>query len=228
MLRYSQGMRALSLLSIVLCVCFAQTRSVTDAEVQRIHHGMLLIDTHNDITSRTVEGYDIGKNKNDGHTNVTSLKEGGVGAQFFAVYVDSAYVNGNRSAHRTLEMIDTIRHGIVERYPNDFTLATTADDIERIHKQGKIAALMGIEGGHAIEDNLGLLRDYFDLGIRYMTLPHFNTNNWADSSGDIDKPGVEHHNGLTPFGQEVVHEMNRLGMMIDISHTADKTFWDAL
>jgi membrane dipeptidase len=139
-------MRAFCLFSIVLCVCFAQTRSVTDAEVQRIHRGMLLIDTHNDITSRTVDGYDIGKNKNDGHTNLTSLKEGGVGAQFFAVYVDSSYVKENRSAHRTLEMIDTVRHGIVERYPNDFTLATTADDIERIHKQGKIAALMVIEG----------------------------------------------------------------------------------
>ncbi len=151
---------------------------------------MLLIDTHNDITSRTVDGYDIGKNKNDGHTNITALKEGGVGAQFFAVYVASSYVKGNHSAHRTLEMIDTVRHGIVERYPNDFALATTADDIERIHKQGKIAALMGIEGGHAIEDNLGLLRDYYDLGIRYMTLTHTNTNDWADSSGDIDKPGV--------------------------------------
>ena len=227
-MRYIQGMRALCLLLIVLCVSLAQTRSVTVAEVQRVHRSMLLIDTHNDITSRTVDGYDIGKNQNDGHTNVTSLKDGGVGAQFFAVYVASSYVTGNRSAHRTLEMIDTVRHDIVERYPNDFALATTADDIERIHKQGKIAALMGIEGGHAIEDNLGLLRDYFDLGIRYMTLTHTNTNSWADSSGDIDKPGVEHHNGLTPFGKQVVREMNRLGMTIDISHTADKTFWDAL
>src|SRR5271154_4868634 len=228
MLRYSRGMRALCLLSIVICVCFAQTGSVNDAEVQRIHRDMLLIDTHNDITSRTVEGYDIGQSKDDGHTNVTSLKAGGVGAQFFAVYVSSSYVNGNRSAHRTLEMIDTVRHGIVERYPGDFALATTADDIERIHKQGKIAALMGIEGGHAIEDNLGLLRDYFDLGIRYMTLTHTNTNSWADSSGDIDKAGVQHHNGLTPFGKQVVREMNRLGMIVDISHTSDKTFWDAL
>jgi len=221
-------MRALCLLAIVLCVSFAQTRSVTDAELARIHHSLLLIDTHNDITSRTVDGYDIGKHENDGHTNIAALKQGGVGAQFFAVYVASSYVKDNRSAHRTLEMIDTVRHGIVERYPNDFALAVTAQDIERIHKQGKIAALMGIEGGHAIEDNLGLLRDYFDLGIRYMTLTHTNTNNWADSSGDIAKPGVAHHNGLTPFGKQVVHEMNRLGMMVDISHVADKTFWDAL
>jgi membrane dipeptidase len=156
------------------------------------------------------------------------LKEGGVGAQFFAVYVSSKYVNGNHSARRTLEMIDTVRHDIIGRYPNDFVFATTADDIERIHKQGKIAALMGIEGGHAIEDSLRLLRDYYALGIRYMTLTHTNTNNWADSSGDIDKPGVEHHNGLTDFGKQVVREMNRLGMMVDISHVADKTFWGAL
>jgi membrane dipeptidase len=209
-------------------VCLAQTRSVTDAEVQRIHRSMLLIDSHNDITTRMLDGYDFGKNKSDGHTNIAALKEGGVGAQFFAVYVASKYVDGNHSANRTLEMIDTVRHGIVERYPGDFALATTADDIDRIHKQGKIAALMGIEGGHAIEDSLGLLRDYYDLGIRYMTLTHTNTNNWADSSGDPDKAGVEHHNGLTPFGKQVVREMNRLGMMIDISHTADKTFWDAL
>jgi membrane dipeptidase len=230
---YIQEMRTLCGLAALALVCMAQTRSVTDADVRRIHASMILIDTHNDITSRTVGGsgmdaYDIGKNKNDGHTNVAALKEGGVGAQFFAVYVDSMYVKGNHSANRTLQMIDTVRHDIVERYPNDFTLATTADDIERIHKQGKIAALMGIEGGHAIEDSLRLLRDYYDLGIRYMTLTHTNTNGWADSSGDIEKAGVEHHNGLTPFGKQVVREMNRVGMMVDISHVADKTFWDAL
>jgi membrane dipeptidase len=227
-LRYIQEMRTLCGLLALALVCLAQTRPVTDADVRRIHGSMILIDTHNDITSRTVDGYDIGKHTDDGHTNVAALKAGGVGAQFFAVYVDSSYVKGSHSANRTLQMIDTVRHDIVERYPNDVTLATTADDIERIHKQGKIAALMGIEGGHAIEDSLRLLRDYFDLGIRYMTLTHTNTNGWADSSGDVDKSGVEHHNGLTPFGKQVVREMNRLGMMVDISHTADKTFWDAL
>jgi membrane dipeptidase len=106
--------------------------------------------------------------------------------------------------------------------------ATTAAQIEAAHRQGKIAALMGIEGGHAIEDSLRLLRDYYALGIRYMTLTHSNTNNWADSSGDIDRADVQHHNGLTDFGKDVVREMNRLGMMVDISHVADKTFWDAL
>jgi membrane dipeptidase len=220
--------RVLCLLAAIVTLALAQTRQVSDAEVKRVHNSAILIDTHNDITSRTVEGYDIGKAKNDGHTNVTSLKEGGVGAQFFAVYVAADYVKGNHSAHRTLEMIDTVRRDIVERYPNDFVLATTADDIERIHQQGKIAALMGIEGGHAIEDSLRLLRDYYGLGIRYMTLTHSNTNNWADSSGDVDKSGVEHHNGLTDFGKQVVREMNRLGIMVDVSHVADKTFWDAL
>src|SRR3984885_953977 len=145
---------------------YSQARTVTDAEVMRVHKSALLIDTHNDVTSRTVEGFDIGPRNTSAqptHTDLVRMKEGGIGAQFFAVYVASTYVNGNHSANRTLQMIDTVRHDIVERYPNDFTLATTADDIERIHKQGKIAALMGIEGGHAIEDNLGLLRDYFDL-----------------------------------------------------------------
>ena len=151
-----------------------------------------------------------------------------MGAQFFAVYVAASYVEGNHSANRTLQMIDTVRHDIIGRYPNDFVLATTADDIEAAHKQGKIAALMGIEGGHAIEDSLRLLRDYYELGVRYMTLTHMNTNNWADASGDLDDPSVKRHNGLTDFGKDVVREMNRLGMMVDISHVADKTFWDVL
>ena len=125
-------------------------------------------------------------------------------------------------------MIDTVRTDVVAAHPNDFVLATTAADIEAAHKQKKIAALMGIEGGHAIEDSLRLLRDYYALGVRYMTLTHFNTNNWADAQGDIDDSRVAHHNGLTPFGKDVVREMNRLGMMVDISHTADKTFYDAL
>ena len=125
-------------------------------------------------------------------------------------------------------MIDTIRTDIVAQHPNDFVLAQSADDIEAAHKRGRIAALIGIEGGHAIEDSLRLLRDFYALGVRYMTLTHTNTNNWADSSGDMDKPGIKHHNGLTDFGKQVVAEMNRLGMIVDVSHVSDKTFWDAL
>ena len=221
-------MRLLLLLTTALA---AQTRTATDAEVMKVHRSALLIDTHNDITSRTVDGFDIGPRNTSGkptHTDLVRMKEGGIGAQFFAVYVAAGYVEGNHSANRALQMIDTVRHDIVARYPNDFVLATTAADIEAAHKKGRIAALMGIEGGHAIEDSLRLLRDYYALGVRYMTLTHSNTNNWADSSGDMTRSDVKHHNGLTPFGKDVVREMNRLGMMVDISHVADKTFWDAL
>ncbi|PYT13972.1 MAG: membrane dipeptidase, partial [Acidobacteria bacterium] len=212
-------------------IAAAQNHTVTDAEVMKVHRSALLIDTHNDITSRTVEGFDIGpRNTSDKptHTDLVRMREGGLGAEFFAVYVAAGYVDGNHSANRTLQMIDTVRHDIISKYPKDFMLATTAADIEAAHRQGKIAALLGIEGGHAIEDSLRLLRDYYALGVRYMTLTHSNTNNWADSSGDITRQEVQHHNGLTDFGKEVVREMNRLGMMVDISHVADKTFWDAL
>jgi membrane dipeptidase len=221
-------MRRLSVALVTVMLLSGQNRTVSDAEVMRVHRSTLLIDTHNDVPTRTVDGFDIGSHTGTGHTDIARLKEGGVGAQFFAVYVAASYVTGNRSANRTLQMIDTVRHDIIDRYPNDFMLATSAKDIEEAHRRGKIAALMGIEGGHAIEDSLRLLRDYYDLGIRYMTLTHSNTNNWADSSGDIDDAKVKHHNGLTDFGKQVVREMNRLGMMVDISHVADKTFWDAL
>jgi membrane dipeptidase len=212
-------------------IAAAQNRTVTEAEAMKVHRSALLIDTHNDVTSRTVVGFDIGPRNNSDrptHTDLVRMKEGGMGAQFFAVYVAAQYVDGNHSANRTLQMIDTVRHDIIGKYPNDFAFATTAGEIEAAHKRGKIAALMGIEGGHAIEDSLRLLRDYYALGVRYMTLTHSNTNNWADSSGDTTRTDVQHHDGLTEFGKDVVREMNRLGMMVDISHVADKTFWDAL
>lgn len=202
----------------------AARRSVSDAEVERVHRSAILIDTHNDVTSFTVAGSDIGKADPKRHTDLPRMKKGGMAAQFFAVYVAASYVKGNRSAHRALEMIDTVKHDIVERYPNDFQFATTAQGIRDAHRQGKIAALMGIEGGHAIEDSLRLLRRFYDEGVRYMTLTHSNSNNWADSSGDGSKP----HDGLTPFGEKVVAEMNRLGMMVDISHVSDAAFWDVI
>jgi membrane dipeptidase len=137
--------------------------------------------------------------------------------------VAASYAKNNQSAHRALEMIDTIRHDIVGRYPNELVLATTAADIEAAHGSGKIAALIGIEGGHAIEDSVRLLRQFYALGVRYMTLTHTNTNGWADSSA-----GAARHGGLSPLGRDIVREMNRLGMMVDISHVSDKTFWAAL
>jgi len=217
---------AIAALALPLAVA-QQPHKVSQAEVDRITREAILIDTHNDVTSRTVAGYDIATPNKTGETDLPRMK-GFLGAEFFAVYVGAEYVNGNHSANRTLQMIDTVRTDVIAAHPNDFVFATTADDIVRAHNNHKIAALMGIEGGHAIEDSLRLLRDYYALGVRYMTLTHFNTNNWADSQGDFDDPKIKHHNGLTPFGKDVVREMNRLGMMVDISHTADATFYAAI
>jgi membrane dipeptidase len=222
----------LSLLAVCIILSaslmHSQARMVGEAEVRKVHRSALLIDMHNDVTSETVKGLDLGRRRTKGHTDLPRLREGGVGAVFFAAYVSASYVAKNQAAHRTLEMIDTIRYDIVERHAKDFVLALRVDDILAAHKQGKIAALIGIEGGHAIEDSLRLLRAYYALGVRYMTLTHSNTNNWADSSGDIAKAQVKHHGGLTELGRQVIAEMNRLGMMVDISHVADNTFWDVL
>jgi membrane dipeptidase len=201
-----------------------QKRTVTDAEVARVHQSAILIDTHNDVTGRTVEGFDLGEPSTTTHTDIPRMKKGGMGAEFFAVFVAASYVEGNHAANRTLQMIDTVKHDIVEKHPGDFLMALTAADIRRAREQHKMAALMGIEGGHAIEGSLRLLRDYYALGVRYMTLTHSNNNTWADSSGETSKP----NQGLSPFGKDVVREMNRLGMMVDISHTSDDTFWAAL
>ncbi len=219
-------MRCFRFLLFAAVALSAQTpkRTVTDAEVRKVHQSAPVLDTHNDVTSRTVAGFDIGPAATDGHTDIVRYRTGGFGAQFFAVYVGANYVEGNRSANRALEMIDTVRHDIIAKHPADFELALTAADAARIRKKGKIAAYMGIEGGHAIEDSPRLLRSFYALGIRYMTLTHANTNTWAGSSGDIEG----RTKGLTPLGKEIVREMNRLGMMVDISHVSDKTFWDAL
>ncbi len=218
------------------CLCLAVAGALAAAQepraasdkVERVRRSVLLIDTHNDLPIRVLKGFDIGKRASDGHTDAPRLREGGVGAVIFSAYVSPARVKTRDAAHNGLEMIDAIRHGIVDRYPNEFALALTADDIQTARRQGKIAALIGVEGGHAIEDSLAILRDFYALGARYMTLTHANTNNWADSSGDLDNPAVTHHNGLTPFGREVIREMNRLGMIVDVSHVSDKTFWDVL
>jgi membrane dipeptidase len=199
-------------------------RTVTDAEVQRVHKSALLIDTHNDVTSATVAGMDIGKSNPGQMTDIPRMKAGGMGSQIFAVYVAASYVEGNHAANRALQMIDTVRHDIIARHPNDFLFAASVADIRRARQEHKIAALLGIEGGHAIEDSTRLLRDFYDLGVRYMTLTHSNSNHWADSSGDANKP----NNGLSPLGKEIVAEMNRIGMIVDISHVSDKTFYDAL
>ncbi len=219
------GLLALAMLSLIAGAGLAQPVPVSAEAVRQAHQSALLIDSHNDVTSETIRGFDIGPASAKGHTDLPRLKSGGVGAVFFAAYVAGAYAQKGQAAHRTLEMIDTIRHDIVGRYPSQFRLALTAADVEAARREGRIAALIGIEGGHAIENEIRLLRTYYSLGARYMTLTHANHNQWADSSG---APGAP-NNGLSPtLGRRVVAEMNRLGMMVDISHVSDKTFWDVL
>ena len=147
-------------------------------------------------------------------------------AEFFSIWVEPE-TNQGRYARHTFDLIDSV-YEQAAKHPDRMMMAFSTADIERAHKEHKLAALMGIEGGHSIEADMHLLRDYYRLGVRYMTLSWSNTNEWADSSGDINDEKVQHHNGLTDFGKQVVLEMNRLGMMVDISHVADKTFWDAI
>ncbi|HEY3444599.1 MAG TPA: dipeptidase [Paludibaculum sp.] len=199
-----------------------KTKVWTDAEVMKVHRSAILIDTHNDVTSKTVEGVELGKSSTEGHTDIPRMKQGGMTAEFFAAYVATGNMEGNKSAHRALQMIDTIRHDIAEKYSNEMVFTTTAAGIVKAKKQGKIAALIGIEGGHAIEDDVRLLRDYYALGVRYMTLTHTKNLSWAGSSGEKDNQGINE------LGRQVIAEMNRLGIMVDIAHVSDKTFWDAL
>jgi membrane dipeptidase len=193
-----------------------------------VHSSAVVIDTHADTPQRFVdENWNFTDPLNGGMLNFDSAKKGNLDAQFFSIWVDPRQYPANDSARRTLELIDaTLKQ--VRRAPDKLQFCTTADHILTARKSGKFAVLMGIEGGHSIEDSLGLLHDYYRLGVRYMTLTWSNTNNWADSSGDIENEKVPHHNGLTPFGKQVVQEMNRLGMMVDISHVSDKTFWDVI
>lgn len=205
-----------------------QTTRVNENEVKKIHQSLLIIDTHNDLPMKAAAGFDISRPNGKGSTDTPRLRAGNVGAVFFAAYVPAKHVKTGTSAQHCRRQIKTIVEDIAGKNSSAFRLAHTAAEIEEARKQGKIAALIGIEGGHAIEDSLEKLREFYGLGARYMTLTHSNTSNWADSSGDINRTDVKHHNGLTPFGKQVVQEMNRLGMIVDVSHVADETFWDVL
>lgn len=222
-------------LIIVLCLCglaWAQTDAgpQVSARARKLHDSSIVIDTHADTTQRFLDtNFDIGSTdpKDIGNISLDKARAGNLGAEFFSIWVDPGTTEPANYSKRAFDLIDSV-YDQAQRHPDRMMMALTTADIERAHKEHKFAALMGIEGGHAIEDDLHLLRDYYRLGVRYMTLSWSNTNNWADSSGDIDDPKVQHHNGLTDFGKQVVLEMNRLGMMVDISHVADKTFWDAI
>jgi membrane dipeptidase len=188
-----------------------------------VHARAIVVDTHDDTTQRLLfeKGFDIGVRHENGNVDIPRMREGGLDALFFSIWVPSD-VTGPPAVKRALQLIDRV-HEAVRTHPDDLVLATTAAEIRRAAAERKIAALMGMEGGHMIDDDLGTLRDYARLGVRYLTLSHFKNNNWADSS--TDRPA---HNGLTDFGKDVVRELNRLGMMVDISHVSDKTFADVL
>ena len=199
----------------------------------KIHKKAIIIDGHNDIPSPMYDDdFDLGTNSvgkfhKDGtpfHTDLNRFKQSGITGEFFSIYVSRTFAEngGNGAARRALDLIDTT-YREVEKYPNQLSFCTTAAQIRQAKKQNKVCALMGIEGGHAIEDSLFALRDFYRLGVRYMTLTHNNTNNWADAHRDEPR-----NNGLSPFGKEVVKEMNRLGMLVDISHVSVKTMSDVL
>ena len=198
------------------------------ARAARIHKEAIVVDTHIDTTMMLGrEGWDFmvrhspAKGEDSNHVDLPRIKEGGLDAAFFSIYMPGT-ITGPEAVKRSLILIDHVR-SLAEKHPNEIVLATTAAEVRAAHKAGKFAALMGMEGGHMIDDSLAVLRDYQRLGVRYLTLSHSVNTNWSDSSGDTPK-----HNGLTDFGKDVVRELNRLGMLVDISHVSDKTFWDAL
>jgi membrane dipeptidase len=235
--------RALALLATgaltLACLSSAeQAGAPTDvaARAKRLHQEAIVIDTHIDVTQRMMQpGWDFfarhkapegGRRLASGpdapsHVDYPRMREGGLDGIFFSIYM-SGRITGDTAVKRALAQIDTVRKAALSR-PNEVALCTTAAEVRAAVKAGKVAALMGMEGGHMINDSLQQLRDYAKLGVRYLTLTHSVNTSWADSSGD--KP---QHNGLTPFGKQVVQELNKLGMMVDVSHVADKTFWDAL
>ncbi len=200
-----------------------------EAKAARVHKDAIIVDGHNDITSLILDtGFDLTKPTGKTHTDLPRMKSGGITGEFFSLWVSRDYADkptklGGGAARRTLDLIDVV-YQQVERHPQDLLLATRADDIRRAKREGKVACLMGIEGGHAIENSLYTLREFHRLGVRYMTLTHSNDNDWADSAG-TDGPHVGPHHGLTPFGEDVVREMQRIGMLVDVSHTSDDTFF---
>ncbi len=220
--------------SLAVAIAFAcavplYAQTAVSKQALEIQNAAIVIDTHADTPQRFLdENWDIGSTdpKDHGNISLDKAKAGNLGAEFFSIWVEPVTNQGHFARH-TLDLIDSV-YEQAARHPDRMMMAFSADDIERAHREHKLAALLGIEGGHSIENDVRLLRDFYRLGVRYMTLSWSNTNEWADSSGDIDNPKIEHHNGLTDGGKQIVLEMNRLGMLVDISHVADKTFYDAI
>ena len=214
----------LSAIVIVPVLLAAQQDAASvSARARQIHDRAIVIDTHDDVTQRLIfePAFDIAARNKTGSLDIPRMREGGLDALFFSIWI-TGDVTGPAAVTRALDQIDAVREA-VRKHPTDLMLATTAADIRKAAADKKIAALIGVEGGHMIAEDLAVLRVFAALGVRYMTLTHSLNTKWADSSGD--KPA---HDGLTAFGKDVVREMNRLGIMVDISHVADKTFFDVL
>lgn len=213
----------LGLLAITLMNPQTLAAQTVSERAARLHRQAIVVDLHIDTPQRMLDqGFDLGPRDARGHVDLPRMKEGGLDAAFFSIYVDMDRYPGEAATRRALRLIDSV-YTQVERHPDQLLMAVSAADIRRAHRDGRIAVLMGMEGGTPIADDLGLLRDFYRLGVRYMTLTHGRNNNWVDSSTDQPR-----HNGLTEFGKDVVREMNRLGMLVDISHISDKAFYDAL
>jgi membrane dipeptidase len=223
-----------SLVVAVPTMLFAQTspqpspKMKTKLTPEQVERSAIVIDTHADTPQRFVdENYDLADPLNGGNWNLESAQKGNLGAEFFSIWVDPG-PNKGQFARRTLILIDGVKQQVA-KHSDKMMFVTSPEGIELAHREHKIAALMGIEGGHSIEDSLALLRQYYALGVRYMTLTWSNSTSWADSSGDINDTSIPHtKEGLNEFGKDVVYEMNRLGMMVDISHVSDRTFYRTL
>lgn len=208
--------------ALPLAALVASDKPVVSKQAHDLHFRSIVVDTHDDTTQRLLDpSFDIGVRHADGNIDIPRMRQGGLGAIFFSIWIPGT-ITGPEAVKQALDQIDAVRQAVA-KHPKDLMLARTADDVRRAHGEGKIAALMGVEGGHMIADDLHVLRIYAALGVRYMTLTHMVNTDWGDSS--TDKPV---HNGLTDFGKQVVREMNRDGIMVDISHVSDKTFYDAL
>ena len=215
-------MHRIALLLLLAYPAATQTK-VDPARVDRLLQRAVAIDLHDDTTQMILdEGYNLGEKHDYGQVDIPRMRAGRVSGLFLSLWTDSDRYTPVESIHRTLQQIDAVRREIA-RHPGDLEMATTAAEILAARQRGHIAILMGLEGGHAIDSDLAVLRSYAEAGVRYLTLTHTNHTPWADSAS---LPGA--HNGLTDFGRQVVREMNRLGMMVDISHVSDKTFLDAL
>ncbi len=221
------GLFAISLalggvLSLVAVTTKSQTQTNISPAARELHFQSIVVDTHDDTTQRLLDPkFDFGVRHSDGSVDIPRMREGGLSAIFFSIWIPGT-VTGPTAVQRALDQIAAVRETVL-RHPNDLVLCTTAEEIRHAKAANKIAVLMGVEGGHMINNSLANLDKFFALGVRYMTLTHTVNTDWADASTDKAT-----HNGLTDFGKQVVREMNRLGMMVDISHVADKTFYDVL